>query len=143
MPADTTTDAAAFSNMAYDVLIVGGGTAGLALAARSGSFSVEAPLLTYSVHKIGGFICFAKSLDSAYGTPIRNQCTGSTCLTSRVPRFTARRTGAIPLQALCHPHGNRLCYCGKGRRHHQGATLRKLTTLFCAIRRRVFSVDIE
>ena len=34
MPANTTTDAAAFSNKSYDVLVVGGGTAGLALAAR-------------------------------------------------------------------------------------------------------------
>ena len=34
MPANTTTDTAAFLNTAYDVLIVGGGTAGLALAAR-------------------------------------------------------------------------------------------------------------
>jgi hypothetical protein len=34
MPANTTTDAAAFSNKSYDILIVGGGTAGLALAAR-------------------------------------------------------------------------------------------------------------
>ena len=34
MPANTTTDAAAFSNKVYDILIVGGGTAGLALAAR-------------------------------------------------------------------------------------------------------------
>lgn len=34
MPANTTTDAAAFSNKSHDILIVGGGTAGLALAAR-------------------------------------------------------------------------------------------------------------
>ena len=34
MPANTTTDAAAFSNKSYDILIVGGGTAGLALATR-------------------------------------------------------------------------------------------------------------
>lgn len=34
MPTNTTTDAAAFSNKVYDILIVGGGTAGLALAAR-------------------------------------------------------------------------------------------------------------
>ena len=36
MPTNTTTDAAAFSNKVYDILAVGGGTAGLALANRSG-----------------------------------------------------------------------------------------------------------
>ena len=37
MPTNTTTDAAAFLNKVYDILVVGGGTAGLALASRSGS----------------------------------------------------------------------------------------------------------
>ena len=36
MPTNTAADAAAFPNEVYDILIVGGGIAGLALASRSG-----------------------------------------------------------------------------------------------------------